>query len=212
MSVNVNLLRERQMQAIERQRDPFKIALLAVLTLALILVGYYMLKANQARIMRNELTRLKNDWSKTEPQMLAAEQRSAELERILAEAQGLKSLMTDRFYWSRFLAVVTNNLPGNATFTSLSGNAGKEDRFSCEVSGVIASESPRQAADALRLALQKVLEKEYSSGGIPYRVEVKLPLVEDESDTYDVGGRTLPSASFNLEINFVVIDPDNPKE
>ncbi len=207
MSVNVNLLREKQMQAIERQRDPFKIVLLAVLLGALGLVGYYLIKANGANSAKSRLSNLKSEWSKTEPKLLAAEARKAELDKVLAEAQGLQSIMTDRFYWSYFLAVITNNLSPNVTLSSLNGSTENMGTLNCKLSGVIASATPRQAADELRVFLQDKLMQAYATKGAGFNVTVSLPQVEDESNTFDIDGETVPSASFTLSIT---LSPKNP--
>lgn len=193
MTIHINLLREAQAREIERQRDPFKLAMLGLLLVAIGLVGYYLFRSGEVRSLKAERARLESEWQRKEPLMEEAEARQAEIRAVIAEADALRSLARDRFFWSAFLASLTNQVPANASLTSLNGNVSEKREVSGALSGVIAAGSPRQAAEELRRTFQRVLEDAYP------RARVVLASLEDQPDTYVIDGSELPSVRFSME-------------
>ena len=202
------------MQAIERQRDPLKIGMLILLLVALAFVGFYFYRANQARVLGNELAELEATWEERKPQQEEAIARQQEIERVVAEAEALRAIMEERFSWARLLATITNEVPPNASLTSFGGQISQQGVVTCQLSGLIASDSPRQSADDLRRQFAAALNREYGEpeNGVRMRSSVRLPLVENEADVFEVAGRRLPSASFNMDITIEPLKPEGDEE
>lgn len=78
MALHLNLLHEEILEQRQRQRDPLKIGMMVLGALGAILFIYYMWNAYRALEIRKRLNLVQKDWSKVEPDVTAAQKRSAE--------------------------------------------------------------------------------------------------------------------------------------
>src|SRR5450631_2192457 len=121
MALHLNLLHEEIREQRLRQRDPLKIGMMVLGALGALMFLWYMGKAYQTLAIRNQLNTIKQDWSKVEPRVTAAQKRSAELNGIIGTTKVLDEMINSRFFWAPFLEKLSRCVALNAQVTSVDG-------------------------------------------------------------------------------------------
>src|SRR5436190_19547218 len=163
---------------------------------------WYMGKAYQTLSIRNQLNTIKQDWSKIEPKVTAAQKRSAELKGIIGTTRVLDEMINRRFYWAPFLEKLSHSVALNAQITSIDGTVLDDDKnVSVMIEGLAAGREPRAAAEELRQLLLEQLGQSY------HDVKIEFKTLEDLDTLAKIGGANMAMARFALSVTF---NPSNP--
>src|ERR1700757_1582891 len=122
MPLNLNLLHEEILEQRQRQRDPLKLGMIALIGVGSLLALYYMFSAYRTLEIRTRLSGIEHDWAKVEPQVTAAQQRAAELNDIIKTTKVLQDYVEHRFFWGPFLQKVARCVAPNTQLTNIDGS------------------------------------------------------------------------------------------
>src|SRR6266446_7534779 len=100
MALHLNLLHEEILEQRQRQRDPLKIGIMVLVGFGVLMFAYYMWNAYRTLEIKGRLSIVEHEWAKVEPQVTAAQQRSAELNNIIKTTRALDEYVDGRFYWA----------------------------------------------------------------------------------------------------------------
>jgi hypothetical protein len=196
MALHLNLLHEEILEQRQRQRDPLKIGIMVLCFVGVLMVLYYMWNGYQALGIRSRLNQVQADWSKVEPNVTAAQKRSAELNSIISTTKVLDGMIDDRFFWGPFLEKLSRCVALNAQITSVDGTVLEDNRVSVAIEGLAAGREPRAAAEELRQLLLEQLGQSYSD------VKVEFKVLEDLDTIVKIGGGNMAMARFGLGVTF----------
>src|SRR5690349_9805740 len=107
MALHLNLLHEEISEQRQRQRDPLKIGIMALVGIGVFMFGWYMWNAYRTLEIKGRLSVVERDWAKLEPTVTAAQKRSAELSNIIKTTRVLDDYVENRFFWGPFLQKVS---------------------------------------------------------------------------------------------------------
>jgi hypothetical protein len=197
MALQLNLLHEEITEHRQRQRDPLKLGIYALVTFGALLFLWYGWNAYQTIQIRHQLNEVEAEWAKVEPKVTAAQKRAAELHKIVDSTRLLNGITDSRFYWAPFLAQLAGCVSPGTQIVSLEGKAA-EDGSSVTVAleGMSAAAEPRAAAEQFRQMLFEQLEKKYSS------VKVEFSTLEDLETPVNLAGVPTPTARFVVNASF----------
>jgi hypothetical protein len=196
MALHLNLLHEEIQELRQRQRDPLKIGMLVLISLGTFLAFYYMWNAYRTLDIKSRLNVVEKEWAKVEPQVTAAQKRSAELLDIIKTTRVLDDYINNRFFWGPFLQKVSHCVAPNTQLTSIEGSVVDEKGVTVSIEGVSAGREPRSAAEDLRQMLVEQL-------GASYRdVKVEFKALEDLDTIANIGGTNMAMAHYILTVTF----------
>ena len=197
MALHLNLLHEEIREQRLRQRDPLKIGMMVLGALGALMFLWYMGKAYQTLAIRNQLNTIKQDWSKVEPRVTAAQKRSAELNGIIGTTKVLDEMINSRFFWAPFLEKLSRCVAMNAQITSIDGTVLDDNKnVNVMIEGLAAGREPRAAAEELRQLLLEQLGQSY------HDVTVEFKTLEDLDTLVKIGGANMAMARFGLSASF----------
>jgi len=204
MAIHLNLLHEEIRQQRERQRDPLKIGMMVLIVFGAILFCYYMFNAYRTLEIKAKLSAVQRQWVKVEPNVTAAQKRSAELTEIIKTTRVLEDYIEDRFFWAPFLEKVSRCVAPNTQLTNIEGGVEGNTqegtrKVALLIEGVAAGREPRAAAEDLRQMLVEQLGQSYRD------VKIEFKTLEDLDTLISVGGTNTAMAHYILTVNF------NPK-
>lgn len=196
MALHLNLLHEEIFEQRQRQRDPLKLGMYALIVAGTLMFAWYSWNAYQTLQIKSRLSAVERDWQKVEPKVTAAQKRSAELNGIVSTTKVLDAMIDGRFFWAPFLEKVSRCVAPNAQLTSLDGAADETKGVAVSIEGVASGREPRAAAEDLRQMLLEQLGQSYKE------VKVEFKTLEDLDSIANVGGMNMPMARFILSIDF----------
>lgn len=197
MPLTLNLLHEEIQEQRQRQRDPLKIGVMLLLMLGGIFFAYYMWNVYRTLEIKTRLSAVEHEWAKVEPQVTAAQKRSAELTDIIKTTRVLGDYIENRFFWAPFLQKVSRCVAPNTQLTSIQGSVLDENKgISVSIEGVAAGREPRAAAEDLRQMLVEQLAQSY------HNVKVEFKGLEDLDTIVSMGGTNMAMAHFALTVTF----------
>jgi hypothetical protein len=197
MALHLNLLHEEIREQRLRQRDPLKIGMMVLGAIGALMFLWYMGKAYQTLAIRNQLNTIKQDWSKVEPRVTAAQKRSAELNGIIGTTKVLDEMINSRFFWAPFLEKLSRCVAMNAQITSIDGAVLDDNKnVNVMIEGLAAGREPRAAAEELRQLLLEQLGQSY------HDVTVEFKTLEDLDTLAKIGGANMAMARFALSLSF----------
>lgn len=197
MALQLNLLHEEITEQRQRQRDPLKIGMLALIGVGTLMVLFYMWKGYQTLEVKSRLAAVQRDWAKVEPTVTAAQKRSAELTSIINTTKVLDTMIEGRFYWAPFLQKLSRCVAPNAQLTTLDGSINDETKLvTVAIEGVAAGREPRAAAEELRQLLTEQLGETYGN------VSVEFKVLEDLDTIVSVAGANMAMARYSLAVSF----------
>jgi hypothetical protein len=206
MALQLNLLHEEIAEQRQRQRDPLKIGMLALIGLGTLMVVFYMWKGYQTLEVKSRLASAQADWAKVEPNVTAAQKRSAELTGIINTTKVLDTMIEGRFYWGPFLQKLSRCVAPNAQLTSLDGSVNDDTKLvTVALEGVAAGREPRAAAEELRQLLNEQLSENYGN------VSVEFKVLEDLDTIVNVAGANMAMARYSLNVGFNPVKGDAAK-
>jgi hypothetical protein len=197
MALHLNLLHEQILEHRQRQRDPLKIGMMVLISIAALLFIYYGWNAYRTLAIKARLSAVEREWAKVEPKVTAAEKRSKELNDIIKTTAVLDDFIEHRFFWAPFLDRLARCVAPNIQLTSFDGTVSEEKGITVMVEGVAAAREPRSAAEDLR---QMLTEQLGQAGYADVKVEFKA--LDDLETIANVGGASMAMAHYVLSITF----------
>jgi hypothetical protein len=197
MALHINLLHEEILEQRQRQRDPLKLGLLALIGCGALLFLYYSWNAYRTLEIKSRLNAVERSWAKAEPGVTAAQKKVTELQTIIKTTRTLDDYIEQRFFWAPVLQTISRCVAPNTQLTSLDGVVLDDNKgVSVTIEGVAAGREPRAAAEDLRQMLSEQLGHDYSE------VKVEFKSLEDLETLVNLGGARVPMARYNLSITF----------
>jgi hypothetical protein len=197
MALHLNLLHEEILEQRQRQRDPLKIGMIALVICGALLFLYYTWSAYRTLEIRSRLTTIERAWKKIEPKVTAAEKRIADLESVLKTTRALDDYIDNRFFWAPFLQKISRCVAPNTQLTNFEGNLLEEPRaINVSLEGIAAGREPRSVAEDLRQTLLEQFSLSYSD------VKAEFKTLEDLDTILNVGGTHMATAHYILTVNF----------
>jgi hypothetical protein len=197
MALHLNLLHEEIREQRQRQRDPLKIGMMVLGGLCALMILNYMWNAYRTLEIRTRLNTVQQNWSKVEPNVTAAQKRSAELNGIISTTKVLDGMIDSRFFWAPFLEKLSRCVALNAQITSLDGTVLDDNKgVSVMIEGLAAGREPRAAAEELRQLLLEQLGQSY------HEVKVEFKTLEDMDTLVKIAGANMAMARFSLSASF----------
>ncbi|HEX8280509.1 MAG TPA: hypothetical protein VF551_03970 [Chthoniobacterales bacterium] len=198
MALHLNLLHEQIAAERQRQRDPLKIGMLVLIAVGALMVVFYMWKGYGTLETKSRLAALQRDWAKVEPDVTAAQKRSAELNGIINTTRVLDTMIEGRFFWGPLLQKLSLCVAPNAQLTSIDGTFAEENGLvTLSIEGIAAGREPRSAAEELRQLLSEQLGQSYKD------VKVEFKSLEDLDTIVKVLGTNMAMARYSLSVSFV---------
>lgn len=197
MALQLNLLHEEISEHRQRQRDPLKLGIYALVAFGAILFLWYGWNAYQTIHIKNQLSAVEAEWVKVEPKVTAAQNRATELHKIIDSTKVLDGLIAGRFYWAPFLAQLAGCVSPDLQLISLDGNAADDgSSVTVALEGLSAATEPRAAAEQFRQMLAEQLVKKYSN------VKVEFRNLEDLDTVVNLAGVPTATARFLVNVSF----------
>ena len=199
MALQLNLLHEEISEQRQRQRDPLKLGVMALIGFGALLFLYYGWNAYQTIQIKSQLNAVQAEWDKVEPKVTAAQKRAQELGKIIDSTKVLDELIEGRFYWAPFLAKLSGCVAPNIQLIGVDGSVNEGPSVGLILEGIGAAREPRAAAEEFRQLLGEQLMQSYTD------VKVEFRNLEDLDTVVNLAGVPTPSARFVLAVPF------NPK-
>ncbi|HEX8678508.1 MAG TPA: hypothetical protein VF683_01000, partial [Chthoniobacterales bacterium] len=170
MALHLNLLHEQIAEKRQRQRDPLKLGMFALLAVGTLMALFYMWRGYQTLEIKRRLSSAQAEWAKIEPRMAAAEKRSTELNTIIGTTKVLDEMIDGRFFWAPLLERISRCVAPNAQVTSIDGSIRDDNKVvTVSLEGMAAGREPRAAAEELRQLLTEQLGQVYSEVKVEFR-------------------------------------------
>lgn len=197
MPLHLNLLHEEITEHRQRQRDPLKLGMMALCVVGALMAMFYMWKAYQTLDIKRQLASVQREWAKVEPQVTAAQKRSAELNVMMGTTKVLDRIVDERFVWAPLLQSLSRCVAPNAQLTSIDGALSEDGKtVSVTLEGIAAGREPRSAAEELRQLLSEQLAQSYHS------VDVEFKTLEDLDTLVIVAGANMAMARYIINATF----------
>jgi Tfp pilus assembly protein PilN len=203
MPLHVNLYHEVQRQELARQRDPFRLGMLAVLVIAIGFVVNYFIELERAHTIGVRYSALQDQWSQIEPKAKDAKARQDELNAEIAASDAMMKSVDSRFYWAPVLDEILRNVPPSVQLIHLGAGA-PDDQATMSVlsiSGISSAAEPRREAEDVRTALDAGLTSKFK------KVTSEFKALDDSDEFVLLDGRRLATATFTMEFQIQVRDP-----
>jgi len=197
MALHLNLLHEEILEQRQRQRDPLKIGMIALVGCGMLLFLYYTWNAYRTLEIKSRLTTIERAWNKIEPKVTAAQKRVADLEGVNKTTQALDDYIDNRFFWAPVLQKVSRCVAPNTQLTNFEGAVQDENRgIDVSLEGIAAGREPRSVAEDLRQMLLEQFRQSYSD------VKAEFKTLEDLDTIVNVAGTHMATAHYILTVNF----------
>src|SRR5207245_3536134 len=197
MALHLNLLHEEILEQRQRQRDPLKIGMIALVGCGVLLFLYYTWNAYRTLEIKSRLTTIERAWKKIEPGVTAAQKRVADLEGVIKTTRALDDYIDNRFFWAPVLQKVSRCVAPNTQLTNFEGAVQDENReIDVSLEGIAAGREPRSVAEDLRQMLLEQFHQSYSD------VKAEFKTLEDLDTIVNVDGTHMATAHYILTVNF----------
>lgn len=205
MALELNFLHEQLHLQKRRNRDPFKLALLSLLSLAIALVLFYFYRADHARRIRAQHAGLQEEYRRLAPLQAEALKQQQLLELAQKTSEKVITKIDGRFLWAPLLEQIVQTIPRNVQLTRINGGllANDRRRIIVDLAGIALEKQPRIAAEGVRAALAQKLAQ-------TYEVNASFESLEDGAETASLDGQSLPTALFSIRLEIVRPMPLQP--
>ncbi len=197
MALHLNLLHEQIAEKRQRQRDPLKLGMFAIVGVGALLALLYMFRGYQTLEVKSRLASTQAQWAKIEPKMTAAQKRSTELNGIIGTTKVLDEMVEGRFFWGPLLERISGCVAPNAQITAIDGLVGADSKqVTVTLEGLAAGREPRAAAEELRQLLTEQLGQSYADAKVEFRT------LEDLDTIVKIGGANMSMARYSILATF----------
>ncbi len=198
MPIRLNLYHEVQKQAALKRRDPLKLSMFGIGAIAVCFAGYYAVQLGRSISLHSQLSSLKAEYEKLDPQAQSAKKHEDELIAQIKLNDAVQRRIEDRFYWAPLLDEVRQVVPREVQLTKISGDVTGDVVRKCSltVDGVSAGADPRQISEDLRTAIADRLGTKYRN------VISNFKALDDGAEQIPLDGKQLPTATFAINVAF----------
>jgi len=205
MPLHFNLYHEVQRQELARKRDPLRLGTIGILVISIGFVLNYFVDLERAHVIGIHYSAVNDQWSRIQPRAKAAKARQDELNAEIAASDAMIKSVDSRFYWAPVLDQILKAVPRSVQLTHISAEAPNgADVLSTtiSISGISSAVEPRKEAEAVRIALNNRLGSQFK------HVTSVFKDLDDSDQFVTLDGRRLATATFSLEFQIQVRDPE----
>jgi hypothetical protein len=198
MALRINLTHEIAQAERARKRDPLKISILGLCVIAACFAAYYFLQLAKMSSIAQEYARKKAEHGALDPKAKAAKAREDELSETMRSSDTIVRRIEGRFYWAPLVEQLVTAVPRDVQITRFAGDVQGDGVKKCRltIDGLSAGEDPRRVAEELRTSIAEALGKKYKNVTSSFRS------LEDGVDTAQLDGKTSPTATFAINVEF----------
>lgn len=197
MALHLNFLHERESARTQRERDPLKLGILAVLALGGVLGVIHVGSVQKLKTVQREHTALVTELGKLKPQAETAALRERELGGVLKGSEALARRAEKRMLWGPFLELLSQAVPREVHINSFNGGvAAAGNTVEIALDGVAAGSEPRKVAEEFRLRLRSHLLPIYPECEVRFRAGG----LEDVAGTVTLDGQQWNQANFVIRV------------
>jgi len=201
--IRLNFLHELEAIQTQKQRDPLKIAMLAILVVIMIMGGYYMVRLNEVNSLRIRANQTSATWKEREATVQEAEQEMAEMNETIQRVALLNQYIERRFLWAESLALLDHATGPMIQLQSFNGSVG-DATAKLTIGGIVADKEPRIAADEYLRTLETTFRTRYPDARATFDV-----LEEQPGRTVTLPEGDFKTARFSISIT---VTPTPPKK
>lgn len=196
MAIRLNLYHEVLKAKALKRRDPLKISIYVLASIAALCTCWYLAQLMRAYSINDQLARKKAEFDKIEPLAKAAKAREEELTAQTQASTLMEKRIESRFYWAPILAQIAAVVPRDVQITRLSGDLTGEGLRRCliTIDGLSAGADPRRVAEELRTTLAERISPNFKD------VTSTFKTLEDGAETVKLDGRQMPTATFAINV------------
>lgn len=198
MALRINLYHEVIRQKRQKQYDPLKIAMLALIVVAVGMAGYYFFQMNTAGKAKALFLARKSEFERLTPQMADAEKKEVELNKQIGLADKFSKRMEKRIYWAPLFENIIAVVPPNVQITKLNCENGREKGSVSQmnIEGIAADMEPRTVAEELRKAITAQIAVKYPTAHATFRN------LDDSTEHPLVDGKRVNAVVFTIAVTF----------
>lgn len=198
MALRINLYHEVLRAKRQRQYDPLRITMLALIVVAAGMASYYFIQLARTNSAKSKQIAQKAEYDKLVPQKAAAEKKEAELNKQIELAEKFTARMEKRIYWAPLFESVMSVIPENVQITKLSCDTGRDKGGVSQITieGVAADMEPRAVAEDVRRNVAARVASKYANATALFRS------MDDGTDHPVVNGKRVATVVFTIAINF----------
>jgi Tfp pilus assembly protein PilN len=207
MALRINLFHEVLRAKRQRQYDPLKLSVLALIIVAVGMAAYYFIQLKRTSDAKAVYNAQKSEFDRLTPQKTEAEKKEADINKQIDLAEKFTKRIEKRIYWAPLFESIMVTVPANIQLTKLSCDTGREKAGLSQMSieGIAASLEPRAVAEELRKAVVARVAAKYPGATAAFRV------LDEGTEHPVVGGRRVNTAVFTIAVNFrIEAEPPPP--
>jgi hypothetical protein len=206
MALRLNLYHETIKTRALKRRDPLKISIYILSTIAALCAGWYTYQLILYHNYTDDYLQKKAQFEKVEPLGKAAKKKQDELTLKANQSVLMGKRIEGRFYWAPLLAQLNQVVPREVQVTKMQGEVSGAEIRRCiiTIDGLAAGTDPRRVAEALRTAFTERLGPHYAG------VTSTFKSLEDGSETVLLDGRQMATAIFTIIVQFHTPEPVTP--
>jgi hypothetical protein len=196
MALRLNLYHEVIKAKALKRRDPLKITIYGLSAIAACCASWYFIQVVRMHAINDEMTRVKAEYDKIEPQAKAAKKREEELAAQAKASEQLAKRMEGRFYWAPVLAQIMQIVPREVQITRMGGDVTGDGQRRCTITidGLSAGSDPRRVAEDLRTAIAEKFTPHYKN------VTSTFKTLEDGNELVMLDGKQVSTATFAINV------------
>lgn len=202
MALHLNLYHEIQKTKALKRRDPLKISMWILGSIAALFALYYFIQLLNYHGVAEELDKVKTQNDKIAPLAKAAKRREDVLTIRKKASDALGDRIENRFYWAPILEQFIKTVPRNVQITRLNGDVPPDGLRRCTIvlDGIAAGTDARKVAEDLRTAIAEAFSPKYKG------VTSTFKTLEDGVEPVVFDGKPVPTATFTIAVQIPLID------
>ena len=206
MALRLNLYHEITKERALKRRDPLKISIYVLSSIAAICAAWYTIELIRYHAYLEDYNQKKAQFDKIEPQGKIAKKKQDELTAKANQSIVMGKRIEDRFYWAPLLSQLSQVVPREVQITRMGGEVSNDALRHCAltIDGLAAGPDPRRVAEELRTAIAQRLSPHWPN------VTSTFKSLEDGSETVLLDGRQMPTATFTINVSFHNVEAATP--
>jgi Tfp pilus assembly protein PilN len=198
MALRINLYHEVLRAKRQKQFDPLKIAMLALIVVAVGMAGNYFVQMNATSKAKAVLSGQKAEFERLTPQQVAAAKKEIELNKQIDLAEKFTKRIEKRIYWAPMFENIMAVVPPNVQITKLNCDTGREkaNLSQMTIEGIAADMEPRTVAEDLRKAIAARLLAKFPNAAATFRN------LDDMTEHPMVDGKRVNAVVFTIAVSF----------
>ena len=198
MALRINLYHEVLRAKRQRQYDPLKLSLLALIVVAVGMATYYFIQMKRTSDSRTAFNAQKAEFDRLSPQQKEAEKKEVELNKQIELAEKLTKRIEKRIYWAPLFESILAVVPTNVQLTKLACDTGREKSgvSQMNIEGIAADMEPRAVAEDFRKAVADRVAAKYANATAAFRN------LDESTEHLLVNGKRVGTVVFTIAVTF----------